>query len=228
MGEPEMSKVTEIGDDALLARMLAGDEDAFVLLYRRRHPAVYRYALHMSGNRGIAEDVTQEVFMALIRDAKRFDPARGALGGFLIGIARNHLRKRWEQDRRLATWGDDEPETIEVALPMAALTAVAGLVSPAILRPEGQRPNRLEMLGTYRRRSRQSGCGRRWQTCRENTGSCGAVRSGRDELRGGGIGAGLPDRDGAVAAASGEGDLLEKLREAPVRRSQATRSRSNG
>ena len=51
MGEPEMTKVTEIGDDALLARMLAGDEEAFVLLYRRRHPAIYRYALHMSGNR---------------------------------------------------------------------------------------------------------------------------------------------------------------------------------
>jgi RNA polymerase sigma-70 factor (ECF subfamily) len=115
MGEPEMTKVTEIGDDALLARMLAGDEEAFVLLYRRRHPAVYRYALHMSGNRGIAEDVTQEVFMALIRDAKRFDPAQGGLAGFLIGIARNHLRKRWAQDRRLATWGDDEPEMMEIA-----------------------------------------------------------------------------------------------------------------
>jgi RNA polymerase sigma-70 factor (ECF subfamily) len=35
----------------------------------------------------------------LIRDAKRFDPARGTLGGFLFGIARNHLRRRWEQER---------------------------------------------------------------------------------------------------------------------------------
>ena len=37
--------------------------------------------------------------MTLIRDAKRFDPARGTLGGFLFGIARNHLRRRWEQER---------------------------------------------------------------------------------------------------------------------------------
>ena len=44
------------------------------LLYRRRHPAIYRFALHMSGNAAVAEDVTQEVFMTLIRDAKRFDP----------------------------------------------------------------------------------------------------------------------------------------------------------
>jgi len=37
--------------------------------------------------------------MTLIRDAKRFDPARGTLGGFLFGVARNHLRRRWEQER---------------------------------------------------------------------------------------------------------------------------------
>ncbi len=83
----------------LLRRMVAGDEAAFTLLYRRKHPAIYRFALHMSGNAAIAEDVTQEVFMTLIRDAKRFDPGRGTLGGFLYGIARNHLRRRWEQER---------------------------------------------------------------------------------------------------------------------------------
>ena len=83
----------------MLRRMVAGDEAAFTLLYRRKHPAIYRFALHMSGNAAIAEDVTQEVFMTLIRDAKRFDPARGTLGGFLFGVARNHLRRRWEQER---------------------------------------------------------------------------------------------------------------------------------
>ena len=69
-----------IDDGLLLRRMVAGDEAAFTLLYRRRHPAIYRFALHMSGNAAMAEDVTQEVFMTLIRDAKRFDPARGTLG----------------------------------------------------------------------------------------------------------------------------------------------------
>jgi len=88
-----------IDEGLLLRRMVAGDEAAFTLLYRRKHPAIYRFALHMSGNASIAEDVTQEVFMTLIRDAKRFDPARGTLGGFLFGIARNHLRRRWEQER---------------------------------------------------------------------------------------------------------------------------------
>ncbi|MGD0957942.1 MAG: sigma-70 family RNA polymerase sigma factor [Candidatus Acidiferrales bacterium] len=110
-----MTKATELTDDGLLGRMIAGDEEAFTLLYRRRYPPIYRFALHMSGNPAVAEDVAQEVFMTLIRDAKRFDPARGTLGGFLFGIARNFLRKRWEQDRRLVAFVGDADDLSESA-----------------------------------------------------------------------------------------------------------------
>lgn len=94
-----MTRAVELSDDGLFRRVLAGDEEAFTLLYRRKHPAIYRFVLHMTGNPSVAEDVTQEAFITLIRDGKRFDPAKGTLGGFLFGVARNHLRKRWEQDR---------------------------------------------------------------------------------------------------------------------------------
>lgn len=102
-----MTKATEPTDESLLARMIAGDEEAFTLLYRRRQPAIYRFALRVGGNAAVAEDVAQEVFMALIRDAGRFDAARGTLAGFLHGIARNHLRKRWEQDQRVVPLAND-------------------------------------------------------------------------------------------------------------------------
>jgi RNA polymerase sigma-70 factor (ECF subfamily) len=105
-----MSKAIELTEDGLLRRMMAGDEEAFTLLYRRRHPSVFRFAMHMSGNVAVAEDVTQEVFMTLIRDARRFDPSRGSLAGFLMGVARNHLLKRWEQDRRSVPLADDADE----------------------------------------------------------------------------------------------------------------------
>jgi RNA polymerase sigma-70 factor (ECF subfamily) len=106
-----MTQATEITNDGLLRRMIAGDEEAFKLLYRRIQPAIYRYVLRMSGNPSVAEDVTQEVFMALIRDTKRFDPSRGTLGGFLFGVARNHLRKRWEQERRSVPLAADAEES---------------------------------------------------------------------------------------------------------------------
>ena len=54
-------------DEELLLRMRCGDEQAFVVLYRRRQAGLYRFALHMSGSAAVAEDVIQEVFLALIR-----------------------------------------------------------------------------------------------------------------------------------------------------------------
>jgi RNA polymerase sigma-70 factor, ECF subfamily len=107
-----MTQTTDLADALLLRRIAGGDEDAFAEVYRQKHPAIYRFALHMTGNASVAEDVTQEVFMALIRDPKRFDPSRGTLGGFLFGVARNHLRKRWEQDRRLVAF-DGDPDDLQ-------------------------------------------------------------------------------------------------------------------
>jgi len=107
LGMIRAADLTELG---LLRRITAGDEEAFTFLYRRKHPAIYRFALHMSGNPAVAEDVTQEVFLTLIRDAKRFDPARGTLGAFLFGVTRNHLRKRWEQECRSVPLPEDETD----------------------------------------------------------------------------------------------------------------------
>ena len=84
----------ELSDSDLLRSMLAGDEEALALLYRRRQAAVYRFALQMCGSKAIAEDVTQEVFLFLMRDGHVFDPARGTLSSFLLGVARNHVLRR--------------------------------------------------------------------------------------------------------------------------------------
>ena len=86
-------------DDELLIRMRSGDEQAFVALYRRRQAAIYRFALHMSGSATVAEDVTQEVFLALIREECGFDPERGTLSGYLFGIARKLVLRHVERGR---------------------------------------------------------------------------------------------------------------------------------
>jgi len=89
----------ELPDDELLRRMIAGDEDAFAALYRRRQGGLYRFALQMTGSAATAEDVTQEAFMTLIRDPKRFDGDRGSVSAFLFGIARNHILRRMQVER---------------------------------------------------------------------------------------------------------------------------------
>jgi RNA polymerase sigma-70 factor (ECF subfamily) len=86
-------------DDELLMRMRSGDEQAFVSLYRRRQAAIYRFALHMSGSMTVAEDVTQEVFLALIREECGYDPERGTLSSYLFGIARKLVLRHVERGR---------------------------------------------------------------------------------------------------------------------------------
>jgi RNA polymerase sigma-70 factor (ECF subfamily) len=86
--------------DAELLRMMAdGDEAAFLTLYRRYQSRIYRFALLMSGSSSMADDVTQEVFLALMREADRFDPSRGGLDTYLHGIARNHVLRNLKRRR---------------------------------------------------------------------------------------------------------------------------------
>ena len=89
----------DIGDGELLQRALDGDEESFAALYRRRQGPVYRFALQMSGRRTVAEEVTQEVFMAVIHEGGRFDARRGSVLAYLLGIARNQVRRCLERDR---------------------------------------------------------------------------------------------------------------------------------
>ncbi|MFN0122546.1 MAG: RNA polymerase sigma factor [Blastocatellia bacterium] len=91
--------MTQPDDETLLRQMREGDGDAFEALYDRRQGPVYRFALRMSGSPAIAEDVTQDVFMTLIRDPLQFDPARGALSSYLYGMARHRVLKRLTRDR---------------------------------------------------------------------------------------------------------------------------------
>jgi RNA polymerase sigma-70 factor, ECF subfamily len=84
-----MTDPTPASERELLDRIKAGDEEAFIALYRERQPAVHRFALQMSGSASVAEDVTQEVLLALIREVTNYDPARGPLSGYLYGMVRN-------------------------------------------------------------------------------------------------------------------------------------------
>ncbi|HTB11767.1 MAG TPA: RNA polymerase sigma factor [Bryobacteraceae bacterium] len=95
-------------DYELLLLMLSGDEEAFTMLYRRRQGPVYRFALQMTGNIVIAEDVTQEVFMALISKTAKYDPARGTLASFLYGIARNMVLRRLEKTAEIEDYAGPE------------------------------------------------------------------------------------------------------------------------
>jgi RNA polymerase sigma-70 factor, ECF subfamily len=100
-------------DDELLEKMAAGDAAAFTALFRRRQPQVYRFAVHITGSPAMAEDVTQDAFLTLIREPGRYVPGRSGVFPWLCGIARNHARRRLARDSRLVALietDDGEPD----------------------------------------------------------------------------------------------------------------------
>jgi RNA polymerase sigma-70 factor (ECF subfamily) len=105
-----MNLKSDLSDSELLRAMLAGHEEALALLYRRRQSGIYRFALQMSGSKTIAEDVTQEVFLFLMREGHVFDPARGSVSAFLFGVARNHVLRRLRVEHLLAPLGEDSDD----------------------------------------------------------------------------------------------------------------------
>src|SRR5271169_2745858 len=134
MYERSMTPSPPETDDELLVRIKSGDEEAFVTLYRRRQAAIYRFALHMSGSLPVAEDVTQEVFLALLREGCGFDPERGTLSGYLFGIARKLVLRNVERGRSdVALENDLDDSTLpELAVhddPLVELTHREGIAA---------------------------------------------------------------------------------------------------
>src|ERR1700722_16341484 len=73
----------EAGDSFLVARVAAGDEEALCEIWNRHAPMVFGQAKRLTTSSPTAEEVTQEVFVALWTHPERFDPSRGSLRTFL-------------------------------------------------------------------------------------------------------------------------------------------------
>lgn len=76
-------------DVALLGRIRDGDASALSDLYARFGSPLYSLAYQIVRDAGAAEDIVQEVFMAVWRSAGRFDPAKGSPAGWLFSLARH-------------------------------------------------------------------------------------------------------------------------------------------
>ena len=118
-------------DDDLIARVAQGDAHAFARLFNRRQAEVYRFALHMTGAPAAADDVTQDVFMVVMRTATRYEAGRSGVAAWLCGIARNCARQRLGRERPFQPLDDLDEGAIEDAEgpvdPLADLTRAEGI-----------------------------------------------------------------------------------------------------
>lgn len=100
-------------DEKLLQKAGRGDEAAFMLLYERHRAAVHRFAYRMLGSESLAEEVTHDCFLGLLKTPARFDPARGAaLRTYLYAAVRNLSAKHFRRHG-----GDVPVEELDGELP---------------------------------------------------------------------------------------------------------------
>jgi RNA polymerase sigma-70 factor, ECF subfamily len=82
-------------------------EEEFRVIFEAHQDAIYRFLWRMAGP-DAAEDLAQEVFLALLRQPDRFDASRGTRRAFLLGVARNLALKRWRDQDHWADLDDEQ------------------------------------------------------------------------------------------------------------------------
>src|SRR5580704_10571209 len=95
------AELLNLCDERLMQEVIAGNTDAFAVIFRRYHRLVHVTALRILRDAGEAEDLTQSVFLEIYRKVGQFDPARGTLKVWLLQYAysrsvsrRNYLQAR--------------------------------------------------------------------------------------------------------------------------------------
>ena len=109
-------------DDAELVQLVAADDtDALRVLYERYGSIVFGMAQRLLGDRQMAEECTQDVFVALWRSAAKYEPGRAQVSTWLIGIAKYRaidlVRRRAARpaDPYAEIWqGDESPDSAEL------------------------------------------------------------------------------------------------------------------
>jgi RNA polymerase sigma-70 factor (ECF subfamily) len=80
----EVEPSDQPGDEHLVKRMVGGDRDAFAALFRRHHRLVYRFCVQMTGSRDLAEDLTQDVFVALAQKGPGYESVKGVAANLFV------------------------------------------------------------------------------------------------------------------------------------------------
>lgn len=105
--KPESNPALAASDWSLLERVVQKDELALSELYDRYSGLVYSEAKRILRDEGAAEEILQDLFYQIWQTAKRFDPQRGSLPGWLVVVARNRAISKL---RRKSGKGEELPE----------------------------------------------------------------------------------------------------------------------
>lgn len=142
----ETRQANSLDDARTLYAAAQGSEAAFRSVYEAHKAAVFRFAYRLTNSKETAEDILQDCFLDVLRQAISFDESRGSLRSYLFGIARHHAFKRlrgagvevaledYESDA--AELNGNQAQTSKDASPLQQVLSdeLAGIVQTAINR----------------------------------------------------------------------------------------------
>jgi RNA polymerase sigma factor (sigma-70 family) len=132
-------------DGLLVARVAAGDESALAALYDRFGALVHGIALRVTCERGLAEEVTQDVFVSLWQRPEAVDPTRGSVRTWLATVAhrravdRVRSTERARARDRVSAIEEDAAEPVDVAETVASAERARRVWAAVDALPEAQR-----------------------------------------------------------------------------------------
>jgi RNA polymerase sigma factor (sigma-70 family) len=146
-----------VRDVELHRRVANGDPEAFHELYRRYGGAAYGLALRITAQPMLAEEVTQDAFLALWRTPEAFDPTRGAFRSFFLSLVHHRavdavrreerLRKRAERASNLEPVRGEDVADVVVEDAYLGVRRKEVLEALAILSPEQRQVIELAYFG---------------------------------------------------------------------------------
>jgi RNA polymerase sigma-70 factor, ECF subfamily len=121
-GRTDPRPVERLADEELMALVDGKDPAAFEVFYDRHGGAAYSLAHRIVGDRTAAEDVVQEAFLSIWRSSARYDPAKGSVRSWTLGIVRNRAIDALRRHAGPAPKLDHDDEALLESRPSEELT----------------------------------------------------------------------------------------------------------
>jgi RNA polymerase sigma-70 factor, ECF subfamily len=90
--------LNQLADEELMELFRRGQTRAFELIFERHGGPAYSLAYRMCGSRARAEDIVQDAFLSLWRSGARYDPARGSVRSWILGVVHNRAVDAFRRD----------------------------------------------------------------------------------------------------------------------------------
>src|SRR3954449_10636909 len=110
--KPHPATLERLADEELMTLVDGKDPDAFEVFYDRHGGAAYSLAHRIVGDPGMAEDVAQDAFLSMWRSRARYDPVRGSVRAWALGIVRNRAIDALRRSSRPAPRLDSDDEAL--------------------------------------------------------------------------------------------------------------------